>query len=167
MKTSKYVIDNIIKHYEGLHDGDLNQIGLQPKMCPAGIWTEGWGNAMRDDAGNFIKGIANKALAFSRATIRTNAEADQRLLLALEPRERIVITKVKVPLTQNQFDALVSYVYNTGGSDTLFSLINKNAGEDKIRKWMETKYTTADGVKLSGLVARRKAEANLFFTKPK
>ncbi|RTZ49407.1 hypothetical protein EJ377_01775 [Chryseobacterium arthrosphaerae] len=39
--------------------------------------------------------------------------------------EKIVNAKVKIPLTQNQFDALVSHTYNTGGSDGLFSLINK------------------------------------------
>jgi len=36
--------DNLIKlivRYESLHDGDLKQIGLQPKMDPIGIWTEG------------------------------------------------------------------------------------------------------------------------------
>lgn len=37
----------IVKHYESLHDGDLKQIGLQPKLCPAGIWTQGYGRAMR------------------------------------------------------------------------------------------------------------------------
>ena len=47
---------------------------------------------------------------------------------------------VKIPLTQNQFDALVSYTYNTGGSDTLFKLINQKAPEEQIRKWFETKY---------------------------
>ena len=39
MKTSQIGID-LIKHFEGLHDGDLKKIGLQPKKCPAGIWTE-------------------------------------------------------------------------------------------------------------------------------
>ena len=39
MKTSQKGI-NLIKYFESLHDGDLTEIGLQPKMCPAGIWTE-------------------------------------------------------------------------------------------------------------------------------
>ena len=38
MKTSQIGI-SLIKHFEGLHDGDLKKIGLQPKKCPAGIWT--------------------------------------------------------------------------------------------------------------------------------
>ena len=55
MKTSQVGI-NLIKHFEGLHDGDLKEIGLQPKKCPAGIWTQGYGSAMRDKNGNFLKG---------------------------------------------------------------------------------------------------------------
>ena len=31
----------LVSHYEGLHDGDLSKVGLQPKMDPIGIWTEG------------------------------------------------------------------------------------------------------------------------------
>ena len=45
MRTSNKGID-LIKEFEGLHDGDLSIIGLQPKMCPAGIWTQGYGHAI-------------------------------------------------------------------------------------------------------------------------
>lgn len=164
MKTNVEGI-NIIKHFESLHDGDLKKIGLQPKMCPAGIWTEGWGRAMRDDKGNFIKGIAKKDLAYSRISIHNEKEADIALLQDLQPRELIVMQKIKVPLNVNQFSALVSYVYNTGGSSTLYNLINNKASEKEIRSWMENKYITADGVIMKGLILRRKAEANLFFKK--
>lgn len=164
MKTNTEGI-NIIKHFESLHDGDLKLIGLQPKMCPAGIWTEGWGRAMRDDKGNFIKGIANKKLAYSRISIKNEAEADKALQEDLKPREQIVMQKIKVPLNENQFSALVSYVYNTGGSSTLYNLINSKASEKEIRNWIENKYITANGVIMKGLILRRKAEANLFFKK--
>ena len=70
---------------------------------------------------------------------------------------------LKVPLKQNQFDALVSHTYNTGGSDTLFKLINQNAPADQIKKWFTTKYITGGGKRLQGLVNRRNAEANLYF----
>jgi lysozyme len=75
-----------------------------------------------------------------------------------------VTKNVKIPLTQNQFDALVSHTWNTGGSDTLFELINRKSGEKYIRDWFETKYITANGKMLKGLVSRRKEEANLYFT---
>jgi lysozyme len=164
MKTSNVGIQ-LIQEFESLHDGDLTMIGLQPKMDPIGIWTEGYGHAMRDSKGNFLKGIANKALAYKSAKVKTKAEATKLMLQDLDPREHIVMQKIKVPLNQNQFDALVSYVYNTGGSSTLYKLINNRASEASIRKWIETKYITADGVQLRGLIRRRKAESNLYFTK--
>ncbi|WP_407402247.1 lysozyme [Chryseobacterium sp.] len=154
----------LIKEFESLHDGDLKKVGLQPKMDPVGIWTEGWGRVMRDNKGNFLKGIANKALAESRATISTVLEADNALKDDLKTYEAIVARKVKVNLSQNQFDALVSHTYNTGGSSTLFDLINKKSTKSVIKNWFETKYITAQGVKLKGLVRRRKAESDLYFS---
>ena len=165
MKTSSQVGINLVKFFEGLHDGDLSIIGLQPKMCPAGIWTEGYGRTMRDGKGKFIKGIANKKLAYSRITIRTVAQAEKALIDDLKTFERIVTRKIGLVLNQNQFDAIVSHTYNTGGSNTLFSLINKKADSHLIKNWIEGKYISANGVRLQGLVNRRKAESKLYFLK--
>lgn len=156
MKTSQIGID-LIKHFEGLHDGDLKQIGLQPKKCPAGIWTLGFGRAMRDEKGNFLRGDKMPQYTISES------EAEQYLREDLTVFENIVSKKVKRQLKQNQFDALVSHTYNTGGSDTLFKLVTQKAPEDQIKKWFETKYITGGGNKLAGLVARRKAESKLYF----
>ena len=163
MKTGKKGIE-LIKSFESLHDGDLSKIGLQPKMCPALIWTEGYGRAMRYNGG-FLKGKANKELAERLATISTESEAEKALLEDLKVYERIVLSKVKVELTQNQFDALVSHTYNTGGSSTLFKLVNQKESNALILNWFETKYVTGGGIRLKGLVRRRKAEADLYFTK--
>ena len=81
MKTGKLGI-KLIKEFESLHDGDLKKIGLQPKMDPIGIWTEGYGRAMRDKKGNFLKGIGNKLLAEKSATINTEAQAEKALIEA-------------------------------------------------------------------------------------
>jgi len=162
MRTSIVGI-NLIKEFESLHDGDLSVIGLQPKMCPAKVWTEGYGRAMRNKDGVFLKGTKDKKEAYANVTINNKQEAEQALVEDLRVFERIVSFKINVPLTQNQFDSLVSHTYNTGGSDTLFKLINKKAPEEQIRKWFETKYITANGVRLNGLVRRRKAESDLFF----
>lgn len=162
MKTSQVGID-LIKYFESLHDGDLHQIGLQPKMCPAGIWTEGWGRAMRDSKGNFIKGIANKNLAYSRISIHNLQEADAALLQDLAPREHLVMQKLTRSVTQNVFDMLVSQVYNTGGSDTLFRMVNKGENADKIANWNNTHYIRSNGVILKGLINRRKAESKLLY----
>ena len=164
MKTSKIGID-LIKSFESLHDGDLTLIGLQPKMDPIGIWTEGYGRAMRDSKGNFIKGISNKKLAYSLQTVKNEKDAEKALIEDLNSFERIVIQKVKVDLNQNQFDALVSYTYNTGGSDTLFNLINRKSDPATIGNWFITKYISAGGKVLPGLIRRRKAERDLYFLK--
>jgi lysozyme len=84
--------------------------------------------------GNFLKGNV-----MPNATI-SEKEAEQLLAKDLEVFENIVTRKVRTPLSQNQFDALVSHTYNTGGSDTLFKLINQNAPADQIRKWFTTNY---------------------------
>ena len=153
----------LIKEFESLHDGDLSQVGLQPKMCPAKIWTEGYGRAMRNSHGAFLKDLKDKQEAYANITIHNKQEAEKALVEDLGVFERIVSSKIKIVLNQNQFDALVSYTYNTGGSDTLFKLINQKAPKEQIQKWFETKYITAGGVKLAGLVRRRKEESNLFF----
>jgi len=100
MKTGQQGID-LIKEFESLHDGDLKKIGLQPKMDPVGIWTEGYGRAMRDDKGNFLKGAANKSIAEKRATISTEKEAEMALRQDLTVYERIVSSKLKITVNQN------------------------------------------------------------------
>lgn len=152
-----------IKSFESLHDGDLNMPGLQPKMDPSKIWTEGWGRAMRGDDGKFLRGEVNRKSAYKRATIKTIEDANQALDEDLIPREKAVNNKLKIKVNQNQFDALVSHYYNTGGSDTLFDLINKNAGKKAIYDWFTKRYITSDGVILNGLIKRRKKEASLYF----
>lgn len=160
MKTSQIGIE-LIKHFEGLHDGDLHKIGLQPKMCPAGIWTEGYGRAMRDKNGNFIMGKENKKLACSLITIRTEEEAEKALAEDLPPYERLVIMNSKRVLSQNEFDALVSHRYNTGGSKTLAEMVNSS--NPLLKAWWVSHYITGGGRQLKGLIERRKAEAKLYF----
>jgi len=162
MRTNQEGI-NLIKHFESLHDGDMKQIGLQPKMDPIGIWTEGYGRAMRDKNGNFLRGSANKDIAYKKISINTEVDAINALAQDLIPREHIVAQKIKVPINENQFSALVSYVYNTGGSSTLYKLINSKATDSEIRSWIQQHYIKADGIIMNGLILRRKAEANLYF----
>ena len=138
---------NLIKEFESLHDGDLSVIGLQPKMDPIGIWTEGYGRAMRNKNGEFLKGTKDKQEAYTNITIHNKEEAEKALVNDLSVFERIVSTKIKIPINQNQFDSLVSYTYNTGGSDTLFKLINQKAPKEQIQKWFETRKLAADSRK--------------------
>ncbi len=156
------ILIELVTHFEGLHDGDLHQIGLQPKMDPVGIWTEGWGRAMIGKDGKFIKGADKKTLAYASQTIHTKEEADAALLVDLKPFQLQVHRKVTIPLTEAQEAALVSFFYNTGGSSTLCKLVN--AKDPSLVDWWSSHYTSAQGVELKGLKLRRQTEAHLFST---
>jgi len=146
MKTSQKGI-NLILSFEGF--------SAKPYLDSAGIPTIGYGNT-------YYPG--GKKVTMKDPSI-TKEKGAELFASVLPTYEKIVYGKIKIPLTQNQFDALVSHTYNTGGSDTLFSLINKKADAESIRIWFTTKYTTAGGKVLNGLIRRRKAEADLFFSK--
>lgn len=145
MAPSKKCID-LIKKYEGCQ--------LKSYKCPAGLWTIGFGNTFYEDGSKIKEG-----------DIITQDRAEKLLLNLLPKFANIVNRKVKVIINQNQLDALVSHTWNTGGSDTLFKLINNKAPEADIRNWFETKYITANGKVLKGLVTRRKTESNLYYEK--
>lgn len=80
----------LIKEYEGLH--------LNPYWCPAKIWTIGYGHTRTVRSGMRI----------------TAEQADQLLEEDLRIAGRAVTRLVKVPLNDNQFAALVSFVFNVG-----------------------------------------------------
>jgi len=126
---------------------------LTAYQCSAGKWTIGWGNTFYED-GNKVK----------EGDKITQVRAEELFKNLLPKFESIVNKKIKLSLNQNQFDALVSHTWNTGGSDTLFDLVNRKAKDSYIRDWFETKYITANSKVQKGLVSRRKEEANLYFT---
>lgn len=143
MRTSIKGI-NLIKDFEGLK--------LSAYLCSANVPTIGYGNTYYPN-GVKVK-LGDKI---------TQSQAEELLIDILKKFEAIVNRKLKVKVSQNQFDALVSHTYNTGGSDTLFRLINNGANDNDIRSWIETRYITGNGVKLKGLIRRRKSESELFF----
>ena len=71
---------------------------------------------------------------------------------------------VRVPITQNQFDALVSFTYNEGTNALKTSTLLKKLNMGKILKADKefAKWNRADGKVNRGLIARRKKEAKLF-----
>ncbi|WP_426483071.1 lysozyme [Chryseobacterium sp. R2ACT005] len=146
MKTSQKGI-NLIVSFEGF--------SAKPYLDSAGIPTIGYGNT-------YYPG--GKKVTMKDPTI-TKEKGAELFAAVLPTYEKIVNSKVKIALNQNQFDALVSHAYNTGGSDTLFYLINKKTEDSEIKDWFTKRYITAGGKVLNGLIRRRKAEADLFFTK--
>lgn len=158
---------DLIKHFESLHDGDLTQIGLQPKMCPAGIWTVGYGRALQNESKTrFLVGDKDKAEALKQYPNLTEKAAEIMLAEDLEKFEAGVNKLVKKPLNQNQRGALVSFAYNVGiqafKDSTLLALLNagdyKNAADQLLR------WNKAGGKVLKGLTLRREAERELFLT---
>ena len=149
----------IIRHYESVNDDDLKLIGYQPKMDCGGIWTSGIGHAIIYK-GQFLKGIANKALAYSLGTLKTDAEVEAELESDLKPVYLLIARKITVQLNDNQREALASFCFNCGSSSTLFNLIN--AKSPLIFDWWCSHYLTSDGIKRDGLVFRRHSEALQF-----
>lgn len=140
MKTGIKGIE-LIKKFEGCK--------LTAYKCPAGLMTIGWGNTYYSN-GSKVK-VGDKI---------TQAQADELLLTLLPKYEKTVNNNIKVALTQNQFDALVSFCWNCGSSNTLFSKVNLNASD--LIEWWQMHYVTGGGKKLAGLVKRRKAESELY-----
>ena len=141
MNISKKGID-LIKRFEGCR--------LKAYRCPAGVWTIGYGhtNNVRPD------------------DIITQDDAEELLKRDLKVHEDNVKRVVKIALTQNQFDALVSFEYNVGygafANSTLLKLLNAgnyNGASKQFERWVYA----GDRV-LEGLVKRRKAERELFLS---
>jgi len=167
----------LIKHFESLHDGDLRTIGLQPKLCPAGVWTEGWGRAMVDPATrSHLRGANNRRKALQLSTIKTEAEAEKALAedmirLGQTPAIRHLTQSYWNRLNIDQQGALVSFVYNCGTGSPTFRIFRN------IQLWLDKKKTSkaladywansvirASGRVQPGLVRRRQTEAVLFLT---
>lgn len=94
----------------------------------------------------------------------TNAQAEALLHQDVQFAERTVSSLVKMPLLQNQFDALVSFEFNIGSGkfteSHLLVLVNRGDYADvpaEMRKWR-----LCDGVVNAGLVARRQRESAMW-----
>ena len=157
---------DLIRSFEGLEDGDPTTVNLDPYLDPVGIWTIGWGHAIRWN-GRLLRGRDDAARA--KALYPDGLTPDQaNLLLRGDVLDtcRDVQALVTVPITDPQFDALVSFAYNCGTGalkrSTLLKLLlagKVNAAADEFLKW-----TKAGGQVLPGLVRRRQAERDRFLT---
>ena len=142
MKTSSKGI-SLIKRHEGLR--------LRAYLCPAKVWTIGYGHTRSVKSGDVI----------------TQAQADELLRADISEVEQVVI-KERLNINQNQFDALVCFVFNVGSvqfkGSTLLRMIKANPADLRINaefgKWIYSK-----GKVLPGLVLRRKDESELYFAK--
>lgn len=160
---------SIIKKWEGILDGDPSTVNLDPYLDPVNIWTIGWGHAVLDTKGKFVRGIENKARAYAlypNGITMPQAE----LLLATDCIEASKDVEHLAPanLTHNQFSALVSFEFNTGalGGSTLLKKLRVGdilGASNEFGKWVKgTDPKTGLKVTLPGLVTRRAEERALF-----
>lgn len=141
MKTSDSGL-GLIKEYEGLK--------TKAYLCPAGVPTIGYGHT---------QGVA-------MGDVCTEQQATDWLKEDCAVAELTVNTNVKVALTQGQFDALVSFVFNLGAGNFVKSTLLKklDAGDyagaaEEFGKWINV-----NGEPSSGLSRRRAAEIALFLS---
>jgi lysozyme len=135
---------NLIKEFEGFR--------ATAYICPAGVVTVGYGTTR----------IQSKSVQLG--TTITTDEADMLLEEDLKTFEDAINQNVRGEISQNQFDALVAFVYNVGAGNfkksTLLKKINAgdfNQAADEFLKWNK-----AGGKVLKGLTRRRTAERELF-----
>ena len=128
--------------------------GFEPEIYldAAGLPTIGYGHLLRlGEAEMFKNGISMEA-------------AEALLIKDVITAEKAVLRLIRVPLTDGQFDALVSFTFNLGGGalqrSTLRRVINRqhhNEVPNQLMRWV-----WAGGRKLRGLARRRAAEGNLY-----
>ena len=131
---------SLIKKFEGCE--------LKAYRCAANVLTIGYGSTKGVKEGDSI----------------TQEDADKLLMHEIKEYEGYINDLVEVDLEQNQFDALVSWVFNLGPaklkSSTLLKVLNAKDYEGvpaQIKRWNK-----AGGKVLQGLVRRREAESLLF-----
>lgn len=146
MKTSDKGIKLITAH-EGLR--------LKAYRCPAGVWTIGYGHT--GGVKPFQTITQRQAIEF----LRQDLEASER-----------AVNEQRLAINQNQFDALVSFVFNVGSGafrrSTLLRKARVNPNDlsiaDEFAKWNKARVNGILTV-LPGLTKRRKDECNLYFSK--
>jgi GH24 family phage-related lysozyme (muramidase) len=159
---------DLIKSFEGIPDGDPNTVNIDAYLCPAGVWTIGWGHALMD-GGVQLKGAANKARA--RALYPggiTRAQAEALLAGDLVPRAASVSSLLKVPVDDGQFGALIALVFNIGAGNlqasTLLRKLNAADVAGAAEQFLAWDKARVNGVlkPLAGLTRRRRAERAMF-----
>lgn len=133
---------DLIKRFEGF--------SRTAYFCLAGYPTIDYGHVVKDDE-DFSAGI-------------DEAQAEEPLRQYAQLAERAVLRVVNVPLADEQFDALVSFIYNLGGGvlqrSTLRRRINREKHAEVPDQFM--RWVWADGRKLKGLVRRRAAKVGVY-----
>lgn len=130
----------LVKRFEGLR--------LEAYRCPADVWTIGYGHTRGVNEGDAI----------------SEAQAEVLLRQDLQEACKAVSQLVKVKLNNNQYGALVSFVFNLGRGrfegSTLLEHLNRG-WYDQVPAQL-ARWNKANGQIMAGLTKRRTAEAQLW-----
>lgn len=136
---------DLIKHYESCR--------LTAYMCPAGVPTIGWGHTK----------TVTRADVDRKKTI-TAQQAEALLREDIGNAETAVRSLVRVPLTDGQYGALVSFAFNLGfgalSRSTLLCLLNAGDYDGAAAEFL--RWVKANGEVMPGLVKRRADEVSLW-----
>jgi len=139
----------LIKTFEGLK--------LKSYLCPAGRWTIGFGSTFHPN-GTAVKEGETISLEEAELYLKTDLKNFEKHLNKMLGN---------VTLKDNQYFALLDFVYNCGPSNlrnsTLLKLVKENPNNPLIRNEF-LKWTKSNGKELLGLKRRREAEANMYFS---
>ena len=117
-------------------------------LCPAGVWTIGYGHTKNVHSGDVID----------------ETEAEELLIDDLFDCFACIDAYVDVPLEQCEYDALCSFIFNLGcgnfKSSTLLKLLNSGDKEGAAKQFK--RWDKSNGKPLAGLTKRREAEDKLF-----
>lgn len=128
---------------------EFEGVSLKPYKDPTGVWTIGYGHT---------RGVTEHTPPI------TIEEAREFLVTDLQRYNQVIDRLVKVPLTNNQRSALVSFVWNAGAANFESSGILKAVNEKRYGDVPAElrKYVRVGGNILKGLVARREREVEIW-----
>jgi lysozyme len=135
---------DLVKHFEGCQ--------LTAYQDEVGVWTIGYGHT----------GLTHKDGSVHQGRTITQQQAEDLLVYDMGAFSARVEKLINAPLNDNQFAALTSFDFNTGGleSSTLRVLLNRG---DYFRAANQfDRWNHAGGIELRGLTLRRASERDLF-----
>lgn len=150
-------------------NSDDSTLGTSMKTSPRGIEfiksKEGFSaTPYRDSAGLLTIGFGHLIRHGECFGAISSVEATALFEKDLQPAEECIKKHVTVPITQNQFDALVSFIYNLGcgnfAGSTLLKKLNAGLIAEAAREFL--RWDRAAGKEIPGLLVRRGQEMSLF-----
>lgn len=140
--------------FDGLHDPDRATAVIEPYYDPVGLPTIGYGHLLSRTAWKPLNQFPAISVAQAEALLRAD----------LMKAAGAVMRMVKVKLNANQIAALIDFVFNAGAGNFEISTLRRviNRGDFAAVPAQLMRWVYAKGVKLPGLVKRRKAEAALW-----